>query len=174
MSKISFSKLNAKTNQQVNTVTYNDCEIEVKEYLPISEKMEIVTKIVANCMAVDANYYNPGMVEVWLVLELVKNYTNITFTEKQIATSDKLYDQVVSSGLAKVIIEKISDEELNALQELLDGALKNIYSYVNSIAGILQSTKENYSNTQLDVNKVKEELAGLDLKELTSIINNLG
>ena len=174
MSKIAFSKLNAKTNQQVNTVTYNNCEIEVKEYLPISEKMDLVNEIVVDAVSLNENYYNPGMIEVWMILKLIQYYSNISFTEKQLADKDKLYDSVVSSKLAKTIIEKIEDEELNAVQELVYSALKNVYSYNNSILGILQAVKEGYTEQDMNMDDLKDKISGLDLQELTDIVKSLG
>lgn len=174
MSKIAFSKLNAKTNLKANTVAYNNCEIEVKEYLPIAEKMDIVNEIVVKSVSENDNYYNPGMVEIWLILELIQHYSNISFTEKQMADKDKLYDSLVSSKLAKIIIEEIDDEELNSIQEMLYSALKNVYSYNNSVLGILQAVKDGYTEQDMNLSGIKEQIGQLDLTQLTEIIKNLG
>lgn len=174
MSKIAFSKLNAKLNQQVNTVTYNNCEIEVKEYVSIATKMEAIEEIVNNSMLRNSHYYNPGEIEVDLTLALINCYTNITFTEKQEGEKTKLYDALVSSGLAKIIIENISDAELNAFQELLENSLKGAYAYRCSLVGMLEEIQQDYSNLSLDANSIRDTLGENTeaLKALQSLISN--
>lgn len=174
MSKISFSKLNAKTNQKVNTVTYNDCEIEVKEYVSIAIKMEAIEKIVNNAMSINSHYYNPGEIEIELILALIECYTNITFTEKQQAEKIKIYDSLVSSGLAKTIIAVIEDSELNSFQDLLDGALKSAYGYRNSIFGIVEDLSQDYSNLNLEATTIRDTLGENTeaLRTLQSLISN--
>ena len=137
MAKLSFTKLNAKLNTATDTINFNNSVIEIKQYLPISKKMEIVNKIVNECVENNSNYYNSGIVEAKQIMAIIENYTNLTFTEKQKEDLDKLYDIVVSSGLAQQVILSIPDSELNAIEELLKKSLENIYAYNNSIVGIL-------------------------------------
>ena len=40
MAKVPFSKLNLKKIDKVQVVTINGLEIEVKQYLPVAEKLE--------------------------------------------------------------------------------------------------------------------------------------
>ena len=40
MAKVSFNKLDLKKNQEVVTLKYNDIEFEVKQYLPIDDKIK--------------------------------------------------------------------------------------------------------------------------------------
>lgn len=153
MAKLSFTKLNAKINTEISTIVFNEQTIEVKKYLPISQKLDIVQSIVDDCVENNPNYYNSGIVEIKQIFAIIENYTNLTFTEKQKEDFKKTYDILVSSGLAQKIILEIEDSELNTISELLQNALKNIYSYNNSIAGLL--------NTFQDSEKAVEELKEL-------------
>ena len=38
MAKVSFTKLNLKANNEVKTITWNDQEIEVKQYLALKDQ----------------------------------------------------------------------------------------------------------------------------------------
>lgn len=174
MAKIAFSKLNAKVNTDVKTVLFNNNTIEVKQYIPFEQKIEIIQDIVNQAVNSSENYYNPMQVEYLEILAIVENYTNITFTEKQRENSYKLYDSIVSSGLAKLIIEEISDEELNTFNELLTSTLKNIYGYHGSLLGILEIISRNYDNFNLDVTNLKEELSdhAEELKILRDLFKN--
>ena len=171
MAKIAFSKLGAKTNQRVNTVTFNNCEIEVKEYLEMEEKLDMISDIVNGCIEENIHFYNPGKVEVYEVLYVIERYTNITFTEKQKENLPKLYDSIVSSGLAKNIISAISDEELNTIAELLKSSLNNIYSYRNSIAGILEQFNLNQDELNLDIEEVVSKIT--NNPEAITLLRNL-
>lgn len=175
MSKISFSKLNAKVNNSVQILNYQGQEIEVKQYLPIKEKGIVVQQIVSACMNKHDSYYNPIELEILETLYFVFNYTNINFTEKQKEDYEKLYDIIVSSGLAKHIIEMIPDEEINALVGLIEGTLNNVYQFSNSVKGILE-TIELSQNGGIDMlNTLKEELAQIDgLETLSGIMKSLG
>ena len=42
MAKVAFSKLGLKINNDVKTVVFNEQTIEVKQYLPIEEKLNLI------------------------------------------------------------------------------------------------------------------------------------
>ena len=47
MAKVAFSKLDLKKNQEVTNLQINDeISIEVKRYLPIGEKLKMISEIV--------------------------------------------------------------------------------------------------------------------------------
>ena len=64
MAKQSFTKLNLKVNSNATTIYFNEYPIEVKQYLPISKKMEMIENIVKESVELNQNYYNPGLVEI--------------------------------------------------------------------------------------------------------------
>lgn len=43
MAKLSFNKLNLKVNTAISEIQYNDQSIEIKEYLPVNEKLEMIS-----------------------------------------------------------------------------------------------------------------------------------
>lgn len=45
MAKISFTKLGLKPNNKVKTLEIGELIIEVKQYLPIEEKLELITNV---------------------------------------------------------------------------------------------------------------------------------
>ena len=176
MEKIGFSKFNAKVNTQVNKVSFNGIDIEVKEYLPIEEKMSLIETIVNEALSRNLDFYNPGEIEAMEVLCIVKNYTNISFTEKQEADIPKLYDIIVSSGLGKIIISAISDEEINTLESLLYNSLDNIYKRRTSLLGMLETIQQDYSALDTDATAIQNKLASEkeSIFALRDIMTNLG
>lgn len=176
MGKIAFSKLNAKVNQGVQEITINDQIIEVKQYIPFTEKVAIVENIVNLALNNDIHYYNPAQVEVFELYYIIEAYTNITFTDKQKQDVVKLYDIFVSTGIAKKIIELLPDEELNTIEQLLTTSLNNVYSYNNSIYNVIANLSNQYDGLNVDVQNIVDNLLENadkvnDLKELVTEVS---
>ena len=81
MAKVSFTKLVLKKNEDVEIVEWNEQKIEVKQYLPIEDKLKLITAIIQNSID-DNGYYNPAKIYVNTIIEMINFYTNISFTEK--------------------------------------------------------------------------------------------
>jgi len=113
MAKVPFSKLGLKkAKEDIKTIEFNGIEIAVKQYLPIDDKLGFVANVISN--AADGNrFYNPIKLEAFITLEVLFRYTNLSFTETQQKDLSKLFDIVVSNGLAKVIMDAIPKDELD-------------------------------------------------------------
>ena len=82
MPKIGFTKLGLKPNNEIQYIEFNEQTIEVKQYLPVEEKLELITKVLE--LSHDSNNFsNPVKVSVYTTLEIIEKYTNVNFTEKQ-------------------------------------------------------------------------------------------
>lgn len=180
MAKVPFSKLDVKLNNKVNDCIYcnskgEEVHYEVKYYLPIQEKMEMISTIL-NFSADINGYYNPVRLQIYTVLEIVYAYTNLNFTDKQKENVFKLYDQLISTGIFQDIISKISQEDWKWIQETLITMINNIYNYKNSIAGILDIlTSEDYTNLSLDAEKIQKLLSDPEnMGFLREVLTKLG
>lgn len=158
MAKVSFTKLGLKLNQEVKTMEWNEQIIEVKQYLPINKKLELISNVI-NLSVDETNFANPVKVKVYLSLEIIEAYTNINFTEKQKDDICKLYDLFNSNGLIKVIIDEIPQEEYDELVKGTWDSVDAIYDYRNSLLGILESAASDYSNLSLDATDIQQKLA---------------
>lgn len=174
MAKLAYSKLGIKTSQEIKTITFNDQLIEVKQYLPIEDKLKIVENVL-NYSAEDKRFYNTGKIEVFLTLEVFYNYTNITFTDKQKENQPKLYDNLNTSGLMAAVIEAIPEQEFLFLYKLTNGIVESIYKYNNSVMGILDTISQDYSNLDFDASAIQQKLADPENMEfLKSVLTKLG
>ena len=81
MAKVSLTKLGLKVNQDIKNIEFNKQIIEVKQYLPINEKLELISSVI-NSAADENNFSNPVKENVFLTLEILYHYTNINFTDK--------------------------------------------------------------------------------------------
>lgn len=174
MAKVSFNKLGLKINDNVKNISWNEQEIEIKQYLTMSEKLEMISNIVNYC-AEDLKFYNPGKIEIYLTLEVIYNYTNIKFTDKQKEDVYKLYDLLESSGLSKEIFNNIPEEEIELINLIIMDTIENIYKYSNSIYGILDAMTNDYNTLNFDANEIFQKLSnGENVEFLKEVMAKLG
>ena len=174
MAKVSLTKLGLKVNQNVKNIEFNEQIIEVKQYLPINEKLELISSVI-NSAADENNFSNPVKENVFLTLEILYHYTNINFTDKQKEDPVKLYDLVVSSGLVNKVTDLIPEEELDEVINGVAQSVKAIYTYKNSILGILESISQDYSALNLDATEIQQKLADPDnMALLKQVLTKLG
>lgn len=174
MAKVSLTKLGLKVNQDIKNIEFNEQIIEVKQYLPINEKLELISSVI-NSAADENNFSNPIKENVFLMLEILYHYTNINFTDKQKEDPVKLYDLVVSSGLVNKVTDLIPEEELDEVINGVAQSVKAIYAYRNSVLGILESISQDYSALNLDATEIQQKLADPDnMALLKQVLTKLG
>ena len=179
MAKVPFSKLQAKVDNEIVKNHYcnlagEEVYYEVKHYLPFEEKLELVSRIINNSVD-DNGFYNPMRVKMYMTLEIVYTYTNLSFTEKMKEDPFKLYDIFISTSIFNDVIKVISEKDWFDIQESVWSTIKNIYDYKNSVMGILDGVSADYSNLQLDASEIQAKLAnGDNLSLLKDILTKLG
>ena len=179
MAKIPFSKLDAKVCNTVCSAVYcnakgEEIQYEIKQYLPIEEKIEMITKIINQSLD-NNDYFNPLRIKIFTVLEVVYAYTNLSFSAKQKENIFKLYDLLVSTNIFKTVKDVISDQEWNEVEESIITVIDNIYKYKNSAMGIMEMLTSDYSNLQLDAQSIQQTLADPNnMSLLKDILTKLG
>ena len=175
MAKIAFSKLNIKkVNNKVKNIQFNDIEIEVKQYLPIQDKLTIIGNAINN--AADGNrFVNPAKLDMYTTLEVLYAYADISFTEKQREDSAKLYDLVISSGLVDEIYKAIPEQELNTIYTNVMRVAESMYAQMNSVYGIMENIAQDYANTSMEATDIQQKLADPNnLTLLKDVMSKLG
>ena len=135
MAKVAFSTLKLKQNKDVKTFKFADKDIEVLQYLPASDKYDLIMGTLQECN-VD-NVFNEFLKEVYFNLNLVFMYTNLTFTDKQKEDMTELYDILDSNGFFNMVIENIPKEEYEFLVLSMEEIQTAMERYDQSIAGAL-------------------------------------
>ena len=173
MAKVKFSKFKFES-PEVKTITFQGQEIEVKTYLPINEKLVLVGNVINNS-ADDLNFYNVGKLKLFFTLEVILNYTNITFTDKQKEDVCKLYDNIVSSGLYSAVMEAIEDKDVEFCQTVLEDTVVSIYKYNNSLLGVVDALSQKYDVSKINLKEISEQLKDPNtLPFLKEIMGKLG
>ena len=175
MAKVSFTKLGLKLNSEVKTIQFNGQDIEIKQYLPVNDKLELISNVVNASHDGQNNFPNPVKISVFTTLEILYAYTNINFTEKQKEDVTKLYDLLVSSGLYAAVIAAIPVTEYVTITQGIRESIDAIYTYRNSVLGILDSISTDYSNLNLDASEIQKKLSDPENMELLrNILTKLG
>ena len=174
MAKVSFTKLGLTKNQDVKIVNWNEQSIEVKQYLPIADKLTLISNVLNNAHD-ENNFSNPVKLKVFAALEIMYAYTNINFTDKQKEDAPKLYDLIVGNDLFAEIVDNIPvDEYRNVMEGILE-SVNAIYTYRNSVMGILDILKEDYSALDFDATEIQQKLGDPEnMQLLRDILTKLG
>ena len=175
MAKVAFTKLGLKRKDEVKTVNINNIVIEVKQYLPINDKLALISRVINLSHDSSNNFANPVQVEVIGTIEIIAAYTNLSFTEKQKEDYAKLYDLLEENGITKDLIGAIPEDEYAFLIDGINDSIEAVYKYQNSILGILETVSQDYSNLELDATKIQEKMANPDnLAMLKDVLTKLG
>lgn len=174
MAKIGFTKLSLKRKNEVKTITINNNQIEIKQYLPVNEKLDLIARVI-NRAHDQNNFPNPIKIEVIGTLEMIMAYTNISFTEKQKEDIPKLYDLLEENGIIKDIISQIPEDEYNFIIDGINKTVDAVYAYNNSVLGILESVSQDYSNLDFDIEKIQQAISNPEnLELLKDVLTKLG
>lgn len=174
MAKISFSKLGLTKNTKVGKFEWNGQEVEVKAYLPIQEKLELISSVINQCQD-ENNFINDAKMAMYLDLETAYHYTNINFTEKLKSDPAKLYDLLAGSGFLQDMYAVLPQTEARSLAIWLDKNANHIYDYRNSVYAILDALKTDYNNLDFDAETLRQKIADpqtLDI--LKGVLTNFG
>lgn len=148
MAKVSFNKLKMKMDKSVKKATImdsegNEVEIEVLRYLPLKEKIEIISNSVNT--AIVNGVVREELLSAVLGVQLVQKYTNLSFTEKTLENSVTLYDILESNGVISVVEENMEELELEEINSY-------IKSYSEQMIGAMKSSISGYK-AQTDIYK---------------------
>lgn len=173
MAKLAFSKLGLKVNNEITNIYFNDQVIEVKQYISVNDKLKLISDVI-NKSVDEHSFCNPVKVNVFAALDIIEYYTNISFTDKQKEDPVKLYDLLQSNELIQKICDVIPKDEYEELMNGIWDSTEAIYTYRNSVMGILDSVSADYDNVNVDVKKAIEQINSLDYSLLSDVMKKLG
>ena len=153
MAKIAFTKFGLKKNDNIKIVNINGLDVEIKQYLPVDEKLVLISKVLSKA-ADENNFSNPIKLDVFTKLEILFAYTNISFTEKQKEDSVKLFDLLEGNGIFNIIVKNIPELEYNCIVDGVKECGEAVYTYRNSILGILDTISTDYSDLSLNATDI--------------------
>lgn len=173
MAKVHFGKLDLNKDVSVKTFEWNGQVIEVKQYLPVDEKLKIINRII-NETADENLFFSPARLEVFQAINIFLAYTNISVTETQMKDIGKFYDLIKSSGLYEKVIQHMSGDD----HFITDGVwmtIAKLEQYNNSVYGILDNINNQYGDIQEAAqNLLKDISESKDIELVSDIMTKLG
>lgn len=170
MAKVAFTKLS-----QIKTINPVACVIDentisVTQYLPLERKVELMQRIIEQSGNNEEGFYNIVKLNVYYVIEMLRAYTNISFTDAQMNNIEKLYDSIVLNKIWETISGYIPPQEREYIWENTCALAREITNYNHSIMGVLKLARKDYSDTDFNIanlmNQIKDpESLGL-IKEI--------
>ena len=178
MAKVNFTKLNKIKSLPVKEISIDDQKVLVEQYLPLEEKVNLITSVIEQSGNGEEGFFNIVKLEAYYIIEMLKSYTNISFTEKQLEDTTKLYDAIRLNDVWAAVEDAIPESEREYIWNNTLALAREVTTYNNSVLGVLKAISSdrealNFDITEL-VDKIKDPEALATLKGLlgqTGLIN---
>lgn len=158
MAKVPFTKLNKIKALPAVEYAFGEYEIEVAQYLPLEDKVNLITAVIEQAGNGEEGFFNIVKLEAYYRIEVVRAYTNISFTEKQLEDTTKLYDALALNDIWAFVADKIPGVELNYIWSNILALAKEITAYNNSILGILKTISNDRDALNFNVEDIMNKL----------------
>lgn len=167
-----YNDINTPQEVEYKEFEFNGATIQVRQYLPFQEKLDLISDII-NSSGDDQGFYNSAKLSFFEDMKIMQAYTDIEFDDS--TESMQVYDTLCAGGFFPKMYELIPGSEINFIIENAEDTIDNIYRYRNSVYGVLDALKTDYSDLNLDVDKLTEQLSNKEnVKFLKEVIDELG
>ena len=175
MVKVNVTKLNKIKSLDPIDIKIGEETISVVQYLPLEKKLAIMQNIIEQAGNNEEGFYNIVKLTVFYTIEMLRAYTNISFTEKQLEEPQKLYDIIVLNNIWNEVKKAIPQSELTDIWENTCALAREITDYNHSALGILNLVSNDYDNLNLDVKEMTEKLSDrTNLTLIKDLLTKLG
>lgn len=173
MAKVTLNKLNLKPQKLTQIIKIDEIEIEVKQYLPIMDKTQLIQYVVDSALDETTGCFSPVRLEVYFSLALCRWYAGITFTEKQLKEADKSYDLLEENHIVDYIREAIPRDEFEFISDLVQDTTADIARYNSSAAGIIQSMNNSAGGLNSQISEIFEKIKTEEGAKAVGLIKNM-
>ena len=159
MAKVNLIKLNKIKSLDPIDIKIGEETISVVQYLPLEKKLTIMQNIIEQAGNNEEGFYNIVKLTVFYTIEMLRAYTNISFTEKQLEEPQKLYDIIVLNNIWETVKDSIPEKERDYIWDNTCALAREITEYNHSALGILKLMSDDYENLNFDVQEITEKLS---------------
>lgn len=159
MVKVNVTKLNKIKSLDPIDIKIGEETISVVQYLPLEKKLTVMQNIIEQAGNNEEGFYNIVKLSVFYTIEMLRVYTNISFTEKQLEDPQKLYDIIVLNNIWETVKDSIPEKERDYIWDNTCALAREITEYNHSALGILKLMSDDYENLNLDVQEITEKLS---------------
>lgn len=162
-----FDNLQLSVKELKSIIQINDKEVEIKHYLPIEQKNNLIQLAIQQSTQVDG-FINDILFDTFLNLYIVFFYTNLEFTDEQKQNPLNTYDVLQSNGLIGKIAAGIPKEEYEEVFYAAETYLEQVRKYqVSTVA--LVNTIMNTIPAQME--KVGEIINNFDPAKYQAVVD---
>ena len=158
MAKISFTKLNKIKSLPVKEIFIDDQKILVEQYLPLEEKVNLITSVIEQSGNGEEGFFNIVKLDAYYIIEMIRAYTNISFTEKQLEDTTKLYDAIRLNDVWAAVEDAIPGAEREYVWSNILALAREITTYNNSVLGVLKAISSDRDNLNFDVQELMNNI----------------
>lgn len=158
MAKVAFTKLNKIKSLPTVTITIGDQAVEIEQYLPLETKVDLITSVIEQSGDGEEGFFNIVKLDAYYIIEMIRAYTNISFTEKQLEDTTKLYDMIRLNDVWVAVADAIPAEEKEYIWNNILALAKEITTYNNSVLGILKAISDDRDNLNFDVTELMNQI----------------
>lgn len=159
MVKVNVTKLNKIKSLDPIDIKIGEETISVVQYLPLEKKLTVMQNIIEQAGNNEEGFYNIVKLSVFYTIEMLRVYTNISFTEKQLEDPQKLYDIIVLNSIWETVKDSIPEKERDYIWDNTCALAREITEYNHSALGILKLMSDDYENLNFDVQEITEKLS---------------
>lgn len=151
-----FKDLNLEyMGNSISTIKIGDVDVQVKQYLSIEEKSNLVTFVTNGAMDDETGIIDPIRTEVYFALGVCDWYTDIDF---DYFSNDfnivEIYDLLETNGVINLILSEIPKQELQFLEEAVKDTMETLGRYNFSAVGIIKGMNNNAGNLNEQLNEI--------------------
>lgn len=175
MAKISFTKLNKIKAMPAVAITIGEQVIEVEQYLSLEKKIDLITSVIEQSGNGEEGFFNIVKLEAYYIIEMIRAYTNISFTEKQLEDATKLYDAIRLNDVWTAVADAIPGAEREYIWNNILALAREITTYNNSVLGVLKAISNDRDGLNFDVEEIMKNLNDPEaLKLLKGMVDMTG
>ena len=165
---ISFTKVTPIKEVENTTISLNEQNISIIQYLPIEKKSKLIEQIMGYVFD-DTGFASPIRLNIYFTILALKAYTNISITDKMIENANKTYDAIIINHL-DALLNYIPETEIKDLQEMTEKSIDQIVKYNTSFLGMVRAASAEYDATKMNVDEI---MTTLDQPEKIGLVKDV-
>lgn len=174
MAKVAFSKVTPIKAIDAKSIQLGEITVKVIQYLPVDDKAQLISELLSYTID-STGAYNPMRLKIWFDVLLLKYYSDINITDKQLENVSKLYDALVINNIIDTVVENIPNNEYKMLWSSAVMCAKNIVNFNNSLVGMLNTINADYAIAKDDIDKTIDKIENPEaLKTVKEILEKVG
>ena len=154
------------TLKEYKIVKLNSLEVKVLQYLPISDKIDIIQ--IALQKSEENGIYNELLLDMYFHLHIIFCYTDLEFSEEDLSDLMALYDRLESHDFINEIISAMNKNEYGNLTDYLEMMKKNKLKYQNTAAAVIRGIIQDLPK---NAEAAKEIMDSFDPEKYQEVIN---